>query len=252
MTIENIAQFESMKKIGLIVANCLAYTRSKARPGMSTKELDHLSSTYLSEKAAISAPKDIYNFPGATCISVEREAAHGIPSKYTILKKGDLINIDVSAKFEGFYADNGESFVLGKGAKIKHSLCRTVDSILTNVISKVHPEFQLGMIGKNVENEAKKNGFTVIKNLGGHGVGNSLHENPKFIPSYYNGDKRCLKENMVVAIEPFISNGGTEVKEAKDGWTLFQKHFYSAQKEHTIMITKNKPYIFTNPNRSFS
>jgi methionyl aminopeptidase len=251
MTIETGSQFESMGVIGAIVANCLEYMKSKAKPGMTTRELDELGERFLEKVGAHSAPKSTYDFPGATCISVEKQAAHGIPGDY-VLKDGDLVNIDVSAEKDGFYADNGESFVVGKGNKIKLRLVNAVGKALMLGIGEARADRQISCVGGAVETFAKKNGFTVIRNLGGHGVGKSLHEEPEFIASFHNKrDRRLFKANQVVAIEPFLSNGASTVKEAKDGWTLYHDKFYSVQKEHTIMITKKEAHIFTIPTKNF-
>lgn len=252
MSIDNEFQFEKMKEIGSIVANCLEYLKAKSVPGITTKDLDYLAETFLNQHGAISAPKSTYNFPGHVCISVEREAAHGIPSS-RILKDGDLVNIDVSASKDGFYADNGESFVVGIGSsQEKRKLCQHVRNALHLATREVLAGRRISNIGRSVEQYAKKNKLSVIKNLGGHGVGLSLHEEPKFIGSFYDRtDKRTLKENLVIAVEPFISNGGEYVEESEDGWTLFHPTYYSAQKEHTMMVRNKKPYIFTLPTKMF-
>ena len=251
MTIDTQNQFEGMSAIGEIVANCLEFMKASAKPGMTTQELDHLGEEFLKNAGATSAPKSIYNFPGTTCISVEKEAAHGIPSD-RVLKTGDLINIDVSAAKDGFFADNGESFLMGKGSKTKRRLLAAVHEALMLAISEVKSGREISCVGRVVEEFAKKKNFTVIRNLGGHGVGRSLHEEPEFIGSFYNKrDRRQFKNNQVVAIEPFLSNGADYVEEADDGWTLFHSRFYSVQKEHTIMVTEGKPHIFTVPTRSY-
>ncbi len=248
MTITTRKQFDGMKKIGAIVANCLEFVKARARPGMTTKELDDIAAEFLLDQGAISAPKSTYNFPGSICISVEKEAAHGIPGD-RVLEDGDLMNVDVSAHLDGYYADNGESFVLGNADQTKTHLCKVVSKALYSGISKAKAGGLISSVGREVERIAKSNRFSVIKNLGGHGVGNSLHENPEFIGSYYNrDDKRVFGNNMVVAIEPFISNGAELVQESTDGWTLFHERYYTVQKEHTVMIRDGRlPYVFTEP-----
>jgi len=251
MTIETEKQFQGMQEIGAIVANCLQKMKSLIQPGMTTLELDFIAKNFLESEGAVSAPKSTYNFPGYTCISIENAAAHGIPGEYKI-KEGDLVNIDVSAHKNGFYADNGESFVVGRGSKVKRVLARVVEDALLAGINEARAGRKISYVGKAVENLAKKNGLSVIGNLGGHGVGQSLHEEPKFIASYFNQhDQRVFLENQVVAIEPFVSNGATQVYEAPDGWTLYHEEFYTAQKEHTIMIRKGRAHIFTNPTKHF-
>lgn len=252
MIIQNEKQLEAMKKIGEIVANCLALTKAKARAGMSTRELDEIAAKYLDEHGAVSAPISCYKFPGHTCISVEKAAAHGIPGD-TILKDGDLLNVDVSAHLDGFFADNGESFVVGgKGSKTKQKLIKGVTEALNSAVSQARAGARISDLGTAVETVARKHKLTIIQNLGGHGIGKTLHDEPEFIPSYFDKkDKRTFKENMCVAIEPFLSNGGDWVEESKDGWTLYQDRFYAAQKEHSIVITKKEPIILTNPTKTF-
>ena len=252
MSIDNEEQFLKMKMIGAIVANCLELLKSRAQEGITTLELDELAGRFLAKHGAISAPKSVYNFPGQVCISVEHEVAHGVPSA-RVLRNGDLINIDVSASKDGYFADNGESFVVGNRKSKKHQLCTHVKKVLDIALYSARANIQINRIGLAIENYATKNKLTVIKDLGGHGVGKSLHEEPSFIGSFYDpSDKRQFSENLVVAIEPFISNGAHHIVEAEDGWTLYHDKFYSVQKEHTVMIRSRSPYIFTKPTMRFS
>ncbi len=252
MSIDNEIEFEKMKEIGAIVANCLEYLKSEAKEGITTLELDYLAGRFLKKYGAISAPKSEYNFPGNVCFSHEHEVAHGIPSS-KVLKNGDLLNIDVSASKAGYFADNGESFVVGNVKSKKNTLCKHVKNVLDIALDTARSGVKINRVGLAVEKYAKRNKLTVIKDLGGHGVGNSLHEEPGFIGSFCDPrDQRIFTENLVVAIEPFLSNGAHYVDEASDGWTLFHDRFYSVQKEHTLMIRKGKPYIFTKPTMSFA
>ncbi len=253
MSIDTEEQFEKMNEIGAIVANCLEYIKYKAVVGISTRELDELAGRYLNFYGATSAPMKVYDFPGNICISVEHEVAHGIASDY-ILKEGDLINIDVSAvSKDGYFADNGESFVVGNKHKLKKKLCSHVYRALDIALNSARSGRRISEIGLSVENYAKRNGLTVLRDLGGHGVGYSLHESPEFIPSFYDSkDKRILTENLVVAIEPFLSNGAHFVEESSDGWTLYHERYYSVQKEHTVMIRRDRPHIFTTPTKVYA
>lgn len=253
MTIDTEITFARMAAIGAIVANCLEFVKSRTRAGITTKQLDELAARFLEEHGAISAPIAMYKFPGSVCISVEKEAAHGIPSD-RVLQDGDLINVDVSAAKDGVFADNGESYVVGgpSANEQKAAMCAKVQEALYLGLDAISAGARINRVGKAVEQFAKGHDLTVIRNLGGHGIGESLHEKPSFIGSFYDRrDKRFFKENMVVAIEPFLSNGGKYVEEADDGWTLFHKDYYSVQKEHTIMVTKGKPHIFTQPTMTF-
>jgi methionyl aminopeptidase len=251
MSIDQQDDFEGMKRIGTIVANCLALLKAATRPGMTTEELDEMAGRYLENQGAISAPKSVYKFPGFVCLSLEKSAAHGIPDG-TKIQEGDLLNIDVSAHKDGFYADNGESIVVGQGAPEKQFLCKAVNQALDVALRSARAGAPIASMGKKVEKMARNYGLTVIQNLGGHGIGRSLHEAPEFIPSFHDRrDKRVFSNNQVVAIEPFLSNGATWIEQADDGWTLFHPKYYTAQREHTVMITKNQPFIFTKPDRTF-
>src|SRR3989344_569151 len=248
MSIENENDLIALRKIGKIVAQCLQYMGSKLEPGITTLELDQLGHAFLEKYGARSAPKLVYNFPGTTCISVNEEAAHGIPGT-RILGAGDLVNIDVSAELDGYFADTGGAFFFPPGSNLKRNLCLVAKRALDMALRSTRAGQPLNGIGRAIENEAARNNLTVIENLGSHGVGRALHENPEFIPGYYDPkDKRILKENQVITIEPFLSTGATEVFDAGDGWTLStDKKFFTAQYEHTLVITKGKPLIMTLP-----
>ncbi len=252
MSIDNEIQFEKMKEIGAIVANCLEYLKAQARPGITTCELDHMAALFLAQYGAISAPKSEYNFPGHVCFSHEHDVAHGIPNE-NVLKEGDLLNIDVSASKDGFFADNGESIVIANSKGQKNILCKHVRKALDIALNSARSGSKINRVGLAVETYAKKNKLTILRDLGGHGVGLSLHEEPEFIGSFCDTkDKRVFRENQVVAIEPFLSNGAHYVDEAGDGWTLYHDLFYSVQKEHTVMVRKGRPYVFTNPTKRFA
>jgi methionyl aminopeptidase len=246
MTIETMTDLENLKIIGKIVAQTIKLMSGAIEPGMTTKELDNIGRQFLESKGARSAPELTYNFPGASCISLNNEVAHGIPGE-AVIREGDLINIDVSAELNGYFADSGSSFIVPPVTRDKKELCRATKQALNKAIEEVRAGLPVNIIGKTIERHARKSGYTVIRNLGSHGVGRALHEEPKFIAPYYDqNDKRILKEGMVITIEPFLSNGAEFVEEARDGWTLkTHKKFISAQYEHTMVITRKKPILIT-------
>jgi len=221
-----------------------------AKAGISTKELDEYGGKLLAELGAKSAPKLTYDFPGYTCISVNGEVAHGVPSAEKILKTGDLVNIDVSAELNGYWADNGGSFVLGEDIHGHGKLVETSKEILKKAISNIKGGVRISEIGRLIETEVQKAGYTVIKNLTGHGVGRSLHEEPHEIANYCDRFNIArFKKNSVVAIETFISTRSTIAETGEDGWTLTgNKGGFVAQHEHTIMVTGGEPVIFTAQN----
>ncbi|UPK67623.1 type I methionyl aminopeptidase [Chitinophaga filiformis] len=250
MSITKESELLGMQKASEAVAATLKAMRTYAQPGMSTKELDEYGAKILSDMGAKSAPFLTYGFPGYTCISVDNEFCHGIPSERRILKEGDLINIDVSAELDGFWADNGGSFVLGNDIHQHQKLVDASKEILQKALNNIRGGVKIADIGYLMETEAKKRGFKVIKNLGGHGIGRGLHEEPGELLNYKNRfDTRRFRKNSVVAIETFISTTSTYATETNDGWTMVgNKGGYMAQHEHTIVVTDGKPIILTEMN----
>lgn len=250
MSISTEAELLGMQKASEAVAFTLKEMINHARIGMTTKELDLYGAKVLESFGAKSAPYLTYEFPGWTCISVNNEICHGIPSDKIVLKDGDLINIDVSAELNGFWSDNGASFVLGNDIHQHQKLVNASKEILTKALNNIKGGVKIADIGFLIETEAKKRGFSVIKNLGGHGIGRSLHEQPDELLNYKNKyDQRRFKKNSVVAIETFISTTSTYAETQNDGWTMLgNKGGFMAQHEHTIVITDGKPIILTAMN----
>ena len=250
MSITKHEEFLGVQKASEAVALTLKAMRDFAKPGMTTKQLDDFGAKILSDLGAHSAPKVTYGFPGWTCISVNHEFCHGIPSSSRVLKEGDLINIDVSAELGGFWSDNGNSFVLGEDIFGHQQLVDASKEILKLALESIKGGVKIADIGYLMEYEAKKRGFKVIKNLAGHGIGRSLHEQPDEILNYKNRfDQRRFRKNSVVAVETFISTASNFARELKDGWTMVgNQGGFMAQHEHTILITDGKPIILTENN----
>jgi methionyl aminopeptidase len=246
MTIGLEMDLLALKEIGRIVALARDEMIQKIKPGITTMELDIIGEVVLSKYGAKSAPKWEYNFPGATCISLNDVVAHGIPSS-KVINEGDIVNIDVSAQLDGYFADTGATIPVGKVSLIKSNLIECSKIALNKAISKAKSGTKISQIGRTIDYKARKHGFTVIKNLAGNGIGRRLHEEPHDILNYYDKyDNRLLTNGIVLALESFISTGAEFVIEENDGWILrAPDKSFVARFEHTIIITKNEPIIIT-------
>jgi methionyl aminopeptidase len=250
MIIQSEKELIGMKAANKAVAIALRKMVAYTKVGMSTKEIDDYGRDILESFGAKSAPYHDYKFPGCNCISINNEVCHGIPSKNKIIKEGDLVNIDVSAVLNKFYGDNGCSFVAGEDLNGHGKLVRASLEILYKTMEAVKTGVKISEVGGTMETEAKKRGYTTIRNICGHGIGYRLHESPREVPCFrdrWNREK--LKKNTVIALETFISTKATLVHEAKDGWTLKTKDkSFVAQHEHTIVVTDDYPIILTLEN----
>lgn len=246
MTIETDEDLRALKRIGSIVAATLKEMMRCTEPGMTTGELDQIGKALLDAYGATSAPKVTYQFPGYTCISINEEAAHGIPGN-RVIQPGDVVNIDVSAEKNGYFADTGGTFVVPPSNLLKDKLIASAKLALNEACNTARAGRPLNIIGKSIQKVAKRKGFKIIQNLCSHGLGRGLHEEPKEIPGYYEPrDKRRLHNGLVITIEPFLSTKSRLVSESRDGWTLIGcKGNLSAQFEHTMVITKGKPILLT-------
>lgn len=246
MTIESQSDIIALQRIGRIVSIVLHRMLDAIEPGMTTAELDAIGARLLAEFGARSAPQLVYDFPGATCISVNEQAAHGVPGG-RIIKAGDMVNVDVSAELDGYFADTGGTKVVPPSSPIKTRLCHATRTALSEAIKVARAGQPLNRIGRAIEQIANTHRLRIIENLCGHGVGRAIHEEPEHIAGFYNPrDQRVLKEGMVIAIEPFLSTKSRTVTEADDGWTLVgMPGNLSAQFEHTMIITRGEPIVVT-------
>lgn len=247
MVVNQISDLKALQKIGRIVALTREAMIKEIKPGITTAELDRIAEEILTSHGAKSAPKYEYNFPGITCISLNDVAAHGIPGSRA-LKDGDIINIDISAELDGYFADTGATIPVGKISPLKKSLINCSKEALTKAVEKARGGGRLNQIGKAIHQVARDHGFTIIMNLTGHGIGRKLHEEPYEILNFYDrSDKRILTEGMVLAIETFISTAAEYVTEDNDGWTLRTPDgSFVAQFEHTVVVTDGDPIILTS------
>lgn len=246
MTVESQHDVDGILNTGRVVARVRDSMLSAVEPGMTTAELDALGNELLDRFEARSAPRVAYGFPGATCISVNEEAAHGVPGR-RVIQAGDVVNVDVSAELDGYFADTGGTIVVPPVTSIKARLCHATRMALKQALAAARAGAPINRIGRAIQRTAKSHGFKTIRNLAGHGIGRSLHEEPEGIVGYFDRrDRRRLKLGQVIAVEPFLSTKSTQVTEAADGWTLIgHPANLSAQYEHTIIVTKGAPIVAT-------
>jgi methionyl aminopeptidase len=217
----------------------------QVQAGVTTRELDAIGREVLRRHGARSAPQLAYGFPGTTCISVNDQLAHGIPSQRK-LRAGDLVNIDVSAELDGYWADSGASYAVGDVGPRLRNLLFTTRQALTDAMSEVRAGAPIRNIGRAVERRAKRAGFRVVRDLCGHGVGRNIHEPPNVPNTFDRRNDDVLHEGLVITIEPFLTTGATSIFEDDDGWTLRTPDgSVGAQFEHTMIVTRGEPIVVT-------
>lgn len=246
MTIEDDDDLLGLQRAGKAVAEARDAMLAAIVAGVSTAELDHIGHEVLKRHGARSAPMLAVNFPAATCISINDEAAHGIPSPTRFLHEGDIVNVDVSAELDGYWADCGASAPVGAVSPVATRLLEATRGAQCDAMDAARAGRPMRHLARAVQRRADKAGFTVIANLWGHGVGGYLHEAPSvpFVDTPRN--TTVLWEGLVLAVEPFLSTGGTMAYEGDDGWTLHTDDgSIAAQFEHTMVVTSGKPLVLT-------
>ena len=246
MSIETEFELDAMIRVGSAVGAARDAMLAAVRAGVSTAELDRIGESVLSARGCRSAPRLAYGFPGSTCISVNDALAHGIPREDRVLCSGDVVNVDVSAELDGFWADTGASVAVGTVGTRTQRLLDETRAALADAIAVARPGVKLSEIGRVVERRARRSGFRVVRDLCGHGVGRHIHEDP-MVPNHYDPkDATRLHAGLVITIEPFFTLGSSRVFEDTDGWTLRTSDgSVGAQFEHTIVITDEDALILT-------
>jgi len=244
----HIRNADEIKKISTackIVKETLEYIESLIVPGVTTIELDTKAEKFIRSKGALPGFKGLYGFPATLCVSIDEEVVHGIPNNRQ-LKEGEIISVDVGSLIDGFYGDHARSFAVGEVDKLKTKLMAITKECLLDGIAQAKPGNCIGDIGHAIQNKAELNGYGVVTELVGHGIGEKLHEDPQ-IPNYGKpGYGPEIEVGMCFAIEPMINMGTHEVLTKKDGWTIVTKDGKpSAHFEHTITITENGAKILT-------
>ena len=246
MIVQSDEDLNHLKDIGKLCAVAMKTMAAALEPGITTRELDLIGRKILEENGARSAPELCYEFPGATCISVNEEVAHGIPGD-RVLKRGDLVNIDVSAVKDGFFSDTGASFLIPPGQSKAEKLCRDGKRALWVGLNQVKSGQPYAKIGQAIGQFAAKNRYTLIQNLASHGVGRSLHEEPSELSTWPDSsERRIITDGQVFTVEPFLSLGAEWAEASDDPWTLLaDKKTLTVQFEHTIVATRNGPLVLT-------
>lgn len=235
-----------MREAGAIVAATLQVLADAAQPGVSTLELDKLAADELKKKKAKPAFLGYHGFPGCLCVSINKEVVHGIPSAKRMLAEGDIVGLDFGCIVGGFYADAARTVAVGKIPASTQKLVEVTRESLMMGIDQIKPGNRLGDIGAAVQKHVEANGFSVVRDFVGHGIGRALHEDPP-VPNFGKaGTGMRLQAGMVLAVEPMVNAGGPEVETLSDGWTAVTKDgSLSAHFEHTIAVTENGPEILT-------
>ena len=245
MTIDSQEELDALIRAGRVVAEARQAMVDAVSPGVTTGELDAVGRQVFRKHGARSAPRVTYRFPGSTCISVNDEAAHGIPSLTRQLRDGDLVNLDVSAELDGYFSDTGVSVAVGSVSPVDSRLLDATRLAQRDAMNAAQPGARLRDLGRAVQRRARRHGFRVIANLNGHGIGRGLHEAPS-VPSIDNGQRTVLREGLVLAVEPFLSVSADHVIDDEDGWTLRTADgSLVAQFEHSMVVTKEGPLVLT-------
>jgi len=245
MSITTSEQLEKLRACGQIVAKALRAMAVAVRPGITTAELSHIGSRILEENGAHSSPPMVYGFPGDVCISVNDEVVHGIPGA-RVLQPGDLVKLDLTAEKGGYHTDSAISIEVPPTSKTTHELAHCAEKAFRQALPAARAGNRTKDIGRAIEREVRRRGFHIIPELGGHGVGRTIHESPS-VPNYADPAARhLLSEGLVITIEPIIAVATGSVSLDRDGWTVRTADgCLSAHYEHTIVITRGDPILLT-------
>ncbi len=249
ITIKSPREIETMAAAGRIVAETLALVAGHVRPGISTERLDRLAEDFIrSRPGARPSFKGLYDFPATLCTSINQEVVHGIPSPKRVLQEGDLLSVDVGVWLDGLHADSAATFPVGKVSPAAERLLAVTREALLAGVAQARAGNHVGDIGHAVQQVAEEAGYSVVRELVGHGIGSSFHEDPQ-VPNYGKPKRGPrLMPGMTIAIEPMVNVGGPEIRTLDDKWTVVtQDGSLSAHFEHTVAIRENggPPRILT-------
>jgi methionyl aminopeptidase len=245
--LKSAREIDIMARGGAILAGTVSLLEREVRAGMSTADLDKIAEDFIrSHTGATPAFKGLYNFPASICTSINHEIVHGIPSKKRVLKEGDLVSIDIGVQLEGYYTDSATTVPVGNVSEESQRLLRVTREALHAGIQQATPENHLGDIGHAIQKVVEAAGFTVVRDLVGHGIGVDFHEDPQ-VPNYGKPKRGTrLVPGLTIAIEPMVNVGSPETRTMPDRWTVVSiDGSRSAHFEHTVAITEQGPRILT-------
>lgn len=246
ITIKSQREIELMRKTCALAAKTMEYIEDFIKPGVSTEELNQLCHDFILKHNAYPSPLNYHGFPKSICTSLNEVVCHGIPSKDHILKDGDILNIDITTYLDGFHGDTNKTFLVGNvSAPVKKLVDVTYECMMAG-IKTVRPGGHIGDIGAAIMEIAHSHGYSVVEDYCGHGIGREFHEAPQVVHVGKKGTGPMMKPGMTFTIEPMINLGTKETKLLNDGWTVLTKdRKWSAQFEHTILVTENGFEILT-------
>jgi methionyl aminopeptidase len=246
IVIKTSKEVEKMRRAGGIVREVLHAVRAMVKPGVTTLDLENMAAKMIEDAGATPAFKGYHGFPCVLCTSLNEQVVHGIPSAKTVLREGDILSVDCGAVIDGYYGDSAITIPVGKVAATTQRLLDVTRGSLEKAIETVRPGAMLGDVGAAVQEMVEAEGFSVVKEFVGHGIGTHMHEDPQ-IPNFgQRGRGVRLREGMVLAIEPMVNAGGDAVRVLKDGWTaVTEDGSLSAHFEHTVAVTKDGAAILT-------
>ena len=251
MIVRTQKELDGLLRIGQVCGQTLLHMAKHVEPGITTRQLDAIGAAFLQKHNAQSAPITAYKYPGWTCISVNEEAAHGIPGDRVIMA-GDIVNIDVSAVLEGYWGDTGATLLVPPIQPAYQQLADQTIKALQAGINAVKVNAPIYEIGKAIEGVAKKGNYNLIRELAGHGVGRNIHESPNVFNYYTRKVRDPLTEGLVITIEPFLTRGKGRIYTAKDGWTLRTiDNVVAAQYEHTVVVMGDSPILATKTDETW-
>jgi methionyl aminopeptidase len=247
ITIRTPQEIEKMRRSGQVVREVLEQVRREVKPGATTQDLERVAAAKIRELGATPAFQGYHGYPCVLCTSINNEVVHGIPSAERKLRDGDIVSIDTGVVMDGYYGDSAITVAVGsKVAEKTQKLLAVTEASLKSAIRAVKPGATLGDVGAAVQETVEAQGFSVVRDFVGHGIGTHLHEDPQ-VPNYgTRGRGQKLKAGMVLAIEPMVNEGGAAVQVLRDGWTTVTRDgSWSAHFEHTVAVTDEGALVLT-------